>query len=71
MPTHRTYADHDMPRIPMRHTSWFMHLLMALAVLILAGVVYGFWGISQAPSPALDVPDAAQLPPPPANEPAR
>lgn len=68
MATHPLHADSDVPHIPMQHTSWFIHMLMALAVLILAGVVYGFWGVAQAPSPKLELPDAAKLPPPPSNE---
>jgi hypothetical protein len=68
MATHRFPLHHDVPRIPIQHTSWFIQMLMVLAVLILAGVVYGFWGIAQAPSPTLELPDAAKLPPPPTNE---
>jgi flagellar basal body-associated protein FliL len=69
MAAHRIPVHYDAPRTPMRHASWFIQLLMLLAVLILAGVVYGFWGISQAPGPRLEVPDAAQpqTPPPPAS----
>jgi hypothetical protein len=54
----------------MQHTSWFIHMLLALAVLILAGVVYGFWGIAQAPSPTLELPDGAQVPPASPDQPA-
>lgn len=60
MTAHRISADHDAPRIPIRHTSWFIQMLMVLAVLIVAAVVYGFWNIAQAPSPTLDLPDGAK-----------
>jgi hypothetical protein len=69
MAANRTAVQYDAPRIPMRHASWFIRLLMLLAVLILAGVVYGFWGISQAPSPKLELPDAAQPQTPPPQTP--
>ena len=62
---------YDEPRIPMRHASWFIRLLTVLAVLILAGVVYGFWSIAKAPSPAptIEVPGAAPQPQaPPTND---
>jgi hypothetical protein len=50
MHTHRIYPDREL-HIPIRHQSWFIQLLMVLAVLILAGVVYGFWQISAPRAP--------------------
>jgi hypothetical protein len=57
-------VDYDAPRIPMKSSSWFMQLMMALAALVLAGVVFGFWRMSRAASPVLDLPDSQthQLP---------
>jgi hypothetical protein len=49
MHTERIYPQHDVPHIPMRHLSWFNQLLMVLAVLIVAGVVYGFWQTAAIP----------------------
>jgi hypothetical protein len=42
-------------QIPVTHMPWFMQMLMIFAVVALAGIVYGFWQISQAES----VPPAA------------
>ena len=56
---HPISVEDDRPSIPKRTTSWFVQLLMALAVLVLAALVYGFWRMAQAPSPNLELPDVA------------
>jgi hypothetical protein len=74
MHTERIYPQHDVPHIPMRHLSWFSQLLMVLAVLIVAGVVYGFWQTAAIPLPPAE--PVQSLPaqglenprPPPTNE---
>lgn len=66
MRTEPIHPQYDVPRIPMRHSSWFIQMLMVLAVLILAGVVYGFWQISRAPAPMLEPapgPESTQMAP--------
>jgi hypothetical protein len=42
--------------IPTRRTPWFMKALWALALLMLVGIVYSFWRISNVASPRLDIP---------------
>lgn len=70
----RIYPQYDAPHIPMRHLSWFVQLLMVLAVLIVAGVVYGFWQtaaiplFSTEPVQSLPAQGSDNPPPPPTNE---
>ena len=54
----RAHWDTSMPapEIPKRRTPWFMKALWALALLLVAGMVYSFWRISSVPTPRLDVP---------------
>ena len=66
MHTQRLYPDRDVARIPMRHGSWFVQLLMVLAVLCLAGMVYSFWQLSWK-APAYEAP-ASEQPAAPVNE---
>ena len=40
-------AQLDPPQIPIRRLPWFMQMLMIFAVVALAGIVFGFWQISQ------------------------
>lgn len=74
MHTERVYPQHDVPHIPKRHLSWFIQLLMVLAVVIVAGVVYGFWQTATIPMPSsepaesLPAQGADNPPPPPSNE---
>jgi flagellar basal body-associated protein FliL len=65
MTTH-TQQAYPPIEIPKRHLPWFTSMLMAFAVLVLAGVVYSFWNMSSAPMPKLDVP-AQDAPAQPAN----
>jgi hypothetical protein len=46
-------------QIPVSHMPWFMQMLMIFAVVALAGIVYGFWQISQAESVPPTTTDAA------------
>lgn len=66
MHTERLYSERDLPRIPMRHGSWFVQLMMVLAVACLAGMVYSFWQLSWK-APAYEEP-AAEQPTAPVNE---
>jgi hypothetical protein len=69
MSAQRIAASHDAPQIPMRHGSWYMRLLLLMAALVVAAVVYSFYHMAQAPSPTLDLPAGAvepATPPPPA-----
>ncbi len=52
------YYDTSMPEpeIPTRKTPWFTKALWALALLMVVGMVYSFWRISNVPSPRLDTP---------------
>ena len=54
----RPYYDTTMPEpvIPTRHTNWFMKSLWALALLMLVGIAYSFWRLSNVATPTLDVP---------------
>ena len=73
MSAQRIAASHDAPQIPMRHGSWYMRLLLLMAALVVAAVVYSFYHMAQAPSPVLDLPAGAtepekvpeSVPPPP------
>jgi hypothetical protein len=47
----------------MRHGSWFVQLLMVLAVACLAGMVYSFWQLSwQAPPYEPPAPERSSAP---------
>ena len=48
------------PTIPMRHAPAFMKLLWLLAVLLVVGVAYSFWRISNVATPKLELPAGAQ-----------
>ncbi len=48
------------PKIPMRHMPPFTRVLWLLAVLLLVGVAYSFWRISNVATPKLDLPAGAQ-----------
>jgi hypothetical protein len=50
------YVQYSAPEIPKKRMHWFVKMLVALAVLMALGVVYGFWRISNVPSPELDAP---------------
>ncbi len=56
--THPRYYDTAMPEpeIPMRSTPPFMKALWALAALLVVGIAFSFWRISNVESPRLDVP---------------
>jgi hypothetical protein len=65
MHNQRIYPQYDAPQIPVRHMSWFVQMLMVLAVVIVAGLVYGFWQTAAIPLPA----QGSDNPPlPPTNE---
>jgi hypothetical protein len=53
-------AEMSDPRIPMRRMPAFMKTLWLLAVLMLVGIVYSFWRISNVATPKLDLPAGAQ-----------
>jgi hypothetical protein len=42
--------DPSAPEIPVRRPPWFVQMMMIFAVVALAGIVYGFWQISQTGS---------------------
>jgi hypothetical protein len=48
MATKRVPLDNSAPHIPIEHLPWFIQIMMLFAVTALAGIVYGFWQISQA-----------------------
>ena len=50
------YVQYSAPEIPKKRMHWFVKMLVAFAVLLALGVAYGFWRISDVPSPELDVP---------------
>jgi hypothetical protein len=50
------YIQYSAPEIPKRRMNWFVRLLAAFALLLALGVAYGFWRISNVPSPELSVP---------------
>jgi len=57
---HKVYFDAGPPSvIPIRKTPWFMRMLWLLALLMLVGIVYSFWRISNVASPTLDVPPSS------------
>jgi hypothetical protein len=63
-------TDHLYPaaEIPKRHTPWFIQLMVAFAVLVLAAVVYGFWQMGKMPARTLELP-TIEKPAAPANNP--
>jgi hypothetical protein len=46
--------QYSAPQIPKKQTPWLMKALIAFAVLLLIGVAYGFWRISNVPTPTID-----------------
>jgi hypothetical protein len=48
------------PTIPVRRMPPFMKVLWLLAVLLLVGVAYSFWRISNVANPKLELPAGAQ-----------
>jgi hypothetical protein len=56
----RYSVEMSAPRIPMRRMPAFMKTLWLLAVLMLVGIVYSFWRISNVAAPKLDLPPGAQ-----------
>jgi cytochrome oxidase assembly protein ShyY1 len=52
-PTNDLYPP---PEIPKRHTPWFIQVMVAFAVLVLAAVVYGFWQMGKMPARTLELP---------------
>ena len=50
MTTKHARLDPSAPHVPLAHTPWFIQLMVIFAVVALAGIVYGFWQISQAES---------------------
>ena len=54
----RSYYEAPMPapELPTRNTPWFMKALWALALLLVVGMAYSFWRISNVPAPRLDIP---------------
>ena len=55
--------------IPKRHTPWFIQLMVAFAVLVLAAVVYGFWQMGKMPARTLELPPMEEPARAPANNP--
>jgi hypothetical protein len=55
---HHHFYDTTMPKpvIPTRHMHWFPKALWVLALLLVVGLAYSFWRISNVASPRLDVP---------------
>ena len=52
--------------IPKRQTPWFMQLMVAFALLVLAIVAYAFWSMGKMPARTIELPTMEQ----PANNPA-
>ena len=51
------YVRYSAPEIPKKHTVWYLKMLIVFAALLAAGVGYGFYRISDVPSPEVDVPN--------------
>ncbi len=47
----RFNVDFPQPRLPKEHTTWFIRMLIVLAVLLIAGIVYDFWRDSRVRAP--------------------
>lgn len=62
MATKRVPLDPNAPHVPLSHMPWFIQVMMIFAVTALAGIVYGFWQISQAEPARPRLPDV-ELPP--------
>jgi hypothetical protein len=60
----RAQVQYPEVRIPKRHLPWFVQLLTVFAVVLIAGMVYGFWRISMVPSPTVDLPEQPTVTPP-------
>jgi len=56
--------------IPKRHMPWFMQLMVAFAVLVLAAVAYAFWNMGKVPARPLELPATEEPAANPANNPA-
>lgn len=51
--TNDLYPPADIPK---RHMPWFMQLMVAFAVLVLAAVAYAFWQMGKVPARTLELP---------------
>jgi hypothetical protein len=57
--------QYSAPRIPKTGAPWFVTLFVTFALVLVLGVAYGFWRISNVPTPVIDIPKVQSEPPAP------
>ena len=56
-PSYRSRDTETLPEVPKQRMPWGMVAGLALALLLVVGMIIGFWRAASAPRPLIDSPD--------------